>query len=286
MAKSPEQKKIEQIDNLPTLPEVANKLYRIINNPTTTASDVANLISRDVSLTSKVLRLANSAFYGIPRTVTTVQNAVVILGLKVINTMVFSISVVKIFPADSNNEFFSRKKFWNHSLACAIMSRRLAQGMKRFSLSDPEECFCAGLIHDIGRVVLDQYFHENFLKAIQLAHKDRIALVEAEDRIFGFNHSHVGDWLTARWELPVDIRTPIIHHHSPGAAEQGKEITYLVHLADFLCHEAGYTLPGIEASPPLNTEVAEYLGLTKEDMDAAKTDLAEELSILQSALEV
>ncbi len=286
MAKSPEQKKIEQIDNLPTLPEVANKLFRIINNPTTTALDVANLIARDVSLTSKVLRLANSAFYGIPRTVTTVQNAVVILGLKVINTMVFSISVVKIFPADGNNEFFSRKKFWNHSLACAIMSRKLAQSMKRFSLSDPEECFCAGLIHDIGRVVLDQYFHENFLKAIQLAHQEKIALVEAEDRIFGFNHSHVGDWLTARWELPVDIRTPIVHHHSPRATEQGQEITRIVHLADYLCHEAGYTLPGIETPPPLDGDVAALLDLSVADMENAKACLADELSTLQSALEI
>jgi len=286
MSKSLEQKKIEQIENLPTLPEVANRLLRIINDPTTTAVDVANLISRDLSLTSKVLRLANSAFYGIPRTVTTVQNAVVILGLKVINTMVFSITVVKMFPGDGRNELFSRKKFWAHSLACAVLSRQLALRMRKFTLFDPEECFCAGLIHDIGRIVLDQYFHENFLKAIQKGMEESISLTQAENEIFGFNHSDVGDWLTSRWELPQDIRVPIVFHHSPGKTEYAREITTLVHLADGLCYDLGYALPGLEVKPALDAALIAHLGFTQEDLDAVKAGAHEEIEKFQAAFEI
>lgn len=286
MSKSLEQKKIEQIENLPTLPEVANRLLRIINDPTTTAVDVANLISRDLSLTSKVLRLANSAFYGIPRTVTTVQNAVVILGLKVINTMVFSITVVKMFPGDGRNELFSRKKFWAHSLACAVMSRQLALRMRKFTLFDPEECFCAGLIHDIGRIVLDQYFHENFLKAIQKAMEEKITLTQAENEVFGFNHTDVGDWLTSRWELPQDIRVPIVFHHSPGKTEYAREITTLVHLADGLCYDVGYGLPGLEVKPALDEALIAHLGFTQDDLDAVKAGAHEEIGKFQAAFEI
>ncbi len=286
MSKSLEQKKIEQIENLPTLPEVANQLLKIINDPTTTAVDVANLISRDLSLTSKVLRLANSAFYGIPRTVTTVQNAVVILGLKVINTMVFSITVVKMFPGDGNHPLFSRKKFWTHSLACAVLSRQLALRMRKFTLFDPEECFCAGLIHDIGRIVLDQFFHENFLKAIKKSMDGKITLLQAEQDIFGFSHMDVGDWLTSRWELPQDIRIPIVFHHTPGKTEYAREITTLVHLADNLCYDTGYILPGIDTKPTLDTILVAQLGFTSEDLDAVKATAAEEIEKFHAAFEI
>lgn len=286
MNKSVDQKKIAQIENLPTLPEVANKLLKIINDPMTTAVDVANLISRDLSLTSKVLRLANSAFYGIPRTVTTVQNAVVILGLKVINTMVFSITVVKMFPGDGNNQLFSRKKFWAHSLACAVISRQLALRMRKFTLFDPEECFCAGLIHDIGRVVLDQFFHENFLKAIQKAVSEKIPLSQAEYDIFGFTHSEVGDWLTSRWELPQDIRIPIVYHHAPSRAEFAREITTLVHLADSLCYETGYFIPQIDSKPVLDLAMVEQLGFTLEDLEAVKASVKEEIEKFQTAFDI
>ena len=286
MSKSLEQKKIEQIENLPTLPEVANKLLKIINDPTTTAVDVANLISRDLSLTSKVLRLANSAFYGIPRTVTTVQNAVVILGLKVINTMVFSITVVKMFPGDGKSELFSRKKFWAHSLACAVLARQLALKMRKFTLFDPEECFCAGLIHDIGRIVLDQFFHENFMKAVQKAIQQKISLLQAEQEIFGFSHMDVGDWLTSRWELPQDIRIPIVYHHTPGKTEYAREITTLVHLADSLTFEIDFGLPGIEVKPPLDPALIAQLGFTPEDIEEVKASAIEEIEKFQSALDM
>lgn len=286
MGKQVDRKRVEQIENLPTLPEIANKLLRIINDPTTTAADVANLISRDLSLTSKVLRLANSAFYGIPRTVTTVHNAVVILGLKVINTMVFSITVVKMFPADGKSELFSRKKFWAHSLACAVIAKLLALRMRKVTLLDPEECFCAGLIHDVGRIVLDQYFHEDFIKAVEAARAGRGPLVEAEKRELGFDHSEAGDWLTARWELPHELRMPIMHHHNPRQANHAKEITALVHLADLLCYEIDFALPGLTVQPPRDAELINQLGFTGDDLEAVRADAVGEIEKMKVLLDL
>jgi HD-like signal output (HDOD) protein len=286
MNKNLERKKIEQIENLPTLPEVANKLLRIINDPLTTAHDVANLISRDLSLTSKVLRLANSAFYGVPRTVATVHNAVVILGLKVINTMVFSITVVKMFPADGRHELFPRRKFWSHSVAVAVLSKLLALRMRKFSLFDPEECFCAGLIHDVGRVVMDQYLHEEFIKAVKMAAADNMTLLEAEQKVFNFDHSDVGDWLTARWELPNDLRMPIIYHHRPAQATEAKEIVGVVHLADAMAHAMDFGMPKIKASPMPDAALIASLGLAEEDLEGAREEALGEIENLVAALEI
>jgi HD-like signal output (HDOD) protein len=286
MNKNLERKKIEQIENLPTLPEVANKLLRIINDPMTTAQDVANLISRDLSLTSKVLRLANSAFYGVPRTVATVHNAVVILGLKVINTMVFSITVVKMFPSDGRHDLFPRKKFWSHSVAVAVLAKILALRMRKFSLFDPEECFCAGLIHDVGRVVMDQYLHEDFIKAVKLAMDEGIPLLDAEQKVFGFDHTDVGDWLTARWELPGDIRVPIVYHHRPLLTTEAKEIVGVVHLADALAHAMDFGMPKIKAAPPADPALIASLGLTDEDLIGAQEECVGEIENLVAALEI
>ncbi len=285
MTKSAFQKRIEQIENLPTLPEVANKLIKIINDPTTSAADVAQLIAQDVALTSKVLRLANSAFYGIPRTVTTVHNAVVILGLKVINTMVFSISIVKLFPADGQSALFSRKRFWEHSLACGVIAKQLAMKMKKITLFDPEECFCAGLIHDLGRIVLDQYFHEEFVKALQKAKAEKISLVQAEKDVFEFDHTQVGDWLTARWELPQDIRIPIIHHHLPHKAETNKEMITLVHYADGLAYDMGYCMPDLDRKPEINLPFVQLLGFTPEEVEDVKKMVPEEIKKFQASFD-
>lgn len=286
MNKNLERKKIEQIENLPTLPEVANKLLRIINDPLTTAHDVANLISRDLSLTSKVLRLANSAFYGVPRTVATVHNAVVILGLKVINTMVFSITVVKMFPADGKHELFPRKKFWSHSVAVAVLAKLLALRMRKFSLFDPEECFCAGLIHDVGRVVMDQYLHEDFVKVVNTASAEGLTLLEAEQKVLGFDHTDVGDWLTARWELPNDLRMPILFHHRPMQATEAKEISGVVHLADALAHSMDFGMPKIKASPMPSLDFIASLGLAEEDIEGAREEALGEIENLVAALEI
>jgi putative nucleotidyltransferase with HDIG domain len=191
-----------------------------------------------------------------------------------------------MFPGDGRNELFSRKKFWAHSLACAVLARQLALRMRKFTLFDPEECFCAGLIHDIGRVVLDQFFHENFIKAVQTAMDRKIPLIQAETEVFGFSHMDVGDWLTSRWELPQDIRVPIVHHHAPGKTEYAREITTLVHLADSLCYDIQFNLPGLDVRPPVDNELVAQLGFTQEDLDAVKSSALEEIEKFHSAFEI
>ncbi len=284
MDKSSSKRRIEQIGGLPSLPEIAIQLQQIVNDPTTSAIDAANLINRDIGLTSRVLRLANSAFYGIPRTITTVQNAVVILGLKVINTLVLSVSIVQMFPSDKGQQAFDRRKFWQHCLSCGVLAKLLSLRIRKFGMLDPEECFCAGLLHDLGRVVMDQYLHEEFCQVLKICSEQKISMVQAELQVFGFDHTDVGEWLTEKWDLPQEIRIPIFAHHDPEKTPFAKEISQLVAAADDFCYQLGFVVPGFETNPfKPELSPASKLGLSEDELNAIRVAAPLEIEKLQAA---
>ena len=276
-------KTITGISNLPTLPEVATRLMQMVNDPDTSAADAAKVISRDVGITSKVLRMANSAFYGIPRTITTVQNAVVLLGMKVVNSLVLSVSVGEIFPSKDANVKLERKAFWTHSLACAVAGKLIAQKIKRPHLVDPEESFCSGLLHDIGKLVLDNYFVEEYVQAKNDAQQKNESLYETEKVFFGYTHTDVGDWLTSKWELPRDLRIPIIYHHQPADAPSSKEQSYLIHCADYASHKAGFNVIKNEKAFNLDESYKEVLEITEEDLEKIIAAIPEEVEKIHSS---
>ncbi len=278
-----EKKHIANISNLPTLPEVAQQLIQIINDPDTSSSQVADLISKDVGITSKVLRMANSAFYGIPRTITTVQNAVVLLGMKVVNSLVLSVSVGDMFPSNKNKSGLSRVSFWKHSLATAITSKVLAKKMKVSHPPDPEECFCSGLLHDIGKLVLDQYFFDAFLSAIQSAQAQSISSNKSEVEVFGYSHTHVGDWLTSKWELPRNLRLPIIHHHEIPTDGPAKANIAIVQLADNIAHQLNYNCYQDEVTSPIQEECYDLLRITPDETAGIIEQLPKEIEKLEAA---
>jgi len=260
--------KIAHFSNLPTLPQVATKLMGMINNPLTSASDVAFVVGQDLSLSAKVLRLANSAFYGIPRSITSIHNAVVILGLKVINTMVLSLTVFDMFPDERDNApLFNRKAFWLHSLGCGLIAKYLATKIKKVILFDPEEAFCAGLLHDIGKVVMEQYLHEDFHKALIYATNNNVSMYEAEKKKLGYTHTDIAEYLTETWNLPTEIRLSLIYHHTPSEATQCNDIVALCHVSDWLCYETGMVIDGGFTPPHLEQKSLDRLKLLPEDIE-------------------
>lgn len=270
--------RIERFANLPTLPQVASKLMRIVNNPLTSSSDVSFIIGQDLSLSAKVLRLANSAFYGIPRSITSINNAVVILGLKVINTMVLSLTVFDMFPEDSKSKtFFNRRAFWIHSLSCGLIAKYLATRIRKVILFDPEEAFCAGLLHDIGKVVMEQYLHDDFHKALTFASEKNVHFYKAETQTLGYAHTDIAELLTESWSLPSEIRLSLIHHHDPSASVQYQDLISLCHLADWLCYETGMVIDPAYKAPTLRDNCMELLKLIPKDLDDIKALLPSEL---------
>ena len=270
--------KFKHFANLPTLPQVALRLMSIINNPLTSSSDVAFVVGQDLSLSAKVLRLANSAFYGIPRSITNINNAVVILGLKVINTMVLSLTVFDMFPEDNRTiPLFNRKAFWIHSLSCGLIAKYLASRIRKVILFDPEEAFCAGLLHDIGKVVMEQYLHDDFHQALEYAAQQKKPIYQAEKEILGYTHTDIAEWLTESWCLPSEIQLSLIHHHVPENALQCRDIISLCHLADWLCYETGMVIDTNYKAPELQQNCISLLKLPIHDIETIKEILPSEL---------
>lgn len=219
-------KTLAEIREVSTLPQVMIKIMEIVTNENSSAADLAEEITNDASLTAKILKMVNSAYYGFYREIAKVSDAVVVLGFNEIRRLSLAISVFDMFEGH-------RLEFWNHSFVCAAMCDILAKER----LLQEHGAFTAGLLHDIGKSILDQYFSDMFNAAQNLMEERSIAAHEAEMELFGFDHAEIGYWLSERWNLPVTLSEAIRFHHRPESATETPELAQLVHLADKLSIE-------------------------------------------------
>ena len=172
------QKITQSIIGLPTLPTVITQMIGLIDNPQTSARDVSRLISTDQALTAKILKLANSAFYGFPREISTVNHAVVVLGFETVKSLGLSVSVLERFASGGSNSQFDRQRFWEHSIGCGVAARMLAA---RLRYRVPGEAFAAGILHDIGKLILSQYFAEEFGEIMAVVDERDVYIGKAEE---------------------------------------------------------------------------------------------------------
>lgn len=267
-AKKRYQRIIQDLGQIPTMPTIAAKVMQIVNDPHSSAEDVAKFISRDVALTSKVLRLANSAFYGIPRTISSVNSAIVILGFNTIRSLVLSASVLKVFPSKPGLVSFDRKAFWKHSFMVGIASRMLAQMYRRKKMIDMETAFSAGLLHDIGKIILEQYANDDYAPVLKAAKEKNLPLVMVEKSLLGMSHADVSGMLIDKWQMPNELRLPIVNHHSPLEDKDTQDMACIVHYANHLCHVMGSGCMENETYAPLVQAVEAHLdlGLTQEQL--------------------
>jgi putative nucleotidyltransferase with HDIG domain len=241
---------IEKMDQIPSLPAIVSRLINVVNSSDSSAEDVADLIEKDPALTSKVLRLANSAFYGIPRSVSSVQSAVVILGFNTLKSIVLSASVMNLFSSQKTPWAFDKTRFWKHSIVCALAAKTIAQGMINKIGIDPQSAFCAGIIHDIGKLIFELFTPQGYGDLCQRSSRTNVSLVETEAAAMNLNHADIGRILADKWALPIDLEYAIVYHHKPQAANKIKELVSMVHIADAITHRLDCGLWDHETPPP------------------------------------
>ncbi|HSQ59924.1 MAG TPA: HDOD domain-containing protein [Acidobacteriota bacterium] len=236
----------EETTILPTLPPVASRLVEAVARmDAETTEEVARILALDPGLTARTLRLANSDCYGFPRKVGSVELAVLVLGPGTIRDLVLTASVVQsLGPADR-----ALTDLWNHAMACGVAARALGERVQYRLLG---EAYAAGLLHDIGAVLLRQRDPERFEAALALTRAQGMPLEEAERSLYGSDHSEVGGWLAERWGLPGEIVEAIACHHAPETAVRSPELTALVHIADSLADRAGYAWTPVPAPHALS----------------------------------
>jgi len=220
--------KVRNIIQLPTLPVVAMEVASLVDNPKTSAAALGRVISTDQALTARMLKIANSAFYGFPKRISTIDFAIVVLGFDALKEIVMSVSIINSFRTKTNQEF-NAEQFWQHSIVCGITARQAAQN-SGYRISG--EAFVAGLLHDIGILILHQHFRREFQEILQLQQKEGIPYLEAEEHVLGTTHAEVGSWLAERWNLPNQLVEAIAYHHNPDEAQYNPKLVTLLHFAD------------------------------------------------------
>lgn len=267
------QRIIEDISKLPSLPEIATRLMEVVNSPDTSADDAASLIEKDPALTSTLLRMANSAFYGMPRTVSSVSSAVVILGFNTIRSIVLSASILKVFSSRMGVEQFKHQRFWRHSILCAIGAKLIAKQLMHTLMLDPESAFCAGILHDIGKLIFEQYVPEEFSKACNHAVENKMSLVKAEKEVMGITHAEIGNFIADKWALPLDLENALVYHHNPGGTDKPSAFVAAVHCADQMAHKAGADLWDNEEIEPEWDGAYSTLGIVEDDFNTCLDEL-------------
>ena len=248
--------KIENINALPTAPGTFKKISQVIGKPSITLSEISEFVSQDPALTTKVLKMVNSAIYGFPGRISSVSHAIMLLGLNVVKGLLLGISVFEIMQKIMAG-------LWDHSVGCAAVARAIAE---KKGIKDPEEVSVAGLLHDIGKVVLVLGYAPLYEEAMSQAASRRIPIFEAERGVFQETHATVGMWLAERWRFPPNLVNVIQYHHSPGLTGHAPLETAIVHFSDILVRARGFGFAGDLLVPAVHPAAFELLALTETDI--------------------
>ena len=224
-------KKLERIEDLPTLPTILFEVNRLLGDINTSAKVLSDTIGKDQSMVVKILKLVNSAFYGFRSKVSDISNAVVLLGFNTVRNAVISVSIIKAFSSKNDLEGFDITEFWKHSIAVAVTSKRLAEKCR---VEAPDNCFVAGLLHDIGKLVLSQYFQNHFTKVWITTQKENLTFYEAEKKENSVKHPMIGSFLAKRWQFPDALVDAVKCHHAVRKNVSNYELVLIVYVADII----------------------------------------------------
>lgn len=221
---------VKDVSDLVSLPEVAIRINEIVDDPNSSAEDIGKIIAHDPGLAARLLKIANSPLYGLSTEISTISRAVTILGTKQLRDLVLSTTASHAFDGIPN-ELISLQEFWKHSLYCGLLAQKLAKMSK---MTKDESMFIAGLLHDVGQLVMFNRMPEKSRQALLLVLEgtEDLEMYQAEQQIFGFDHTQVGAELVKNWHLPADLQECVAFHHDPSQATAYPAEVAIVHIAN------------------------------------------------------
>lgn len=230
---------VRQVNEMPVLPERMNKIMEIVEDPDSTVEDLEREILKDQSLTSKVLKLANSTHYGYARKINTISKATILLGFQTIKSIALASTVNKFLVGELKGYALEKNELWNQSQTCAIISRYIAKNIGKV---EPEQAYIAGLLRDIGKTILNHYVENEYEKIVEMVETENKSFLDAERELFGFDHAQVGGKVAEKWNFPKDLVEAIKYHHTPEVTEENPKLVSIVHIADAITMMMGVGL--------------------------------------------
>lgn len=255
--------KIENLTAIPTLPAVLTQLLSIIDKEEVSMKQIGDFISRDQALSTRILKMVNSPIYGFPGRISSVNQALMLIGLGAVKGMLMGVA---IFDAMQK----AMAGLWEHSLGTAMAARQFAG---KAGIKDVEEASVAGLIHDLGKVTLSICYPQDFQAVLERTKKEQKYILEVERDVFGVDHAEVGSWIARKWNFPANLVEALRYHHRPRLAKDNKKLAAVIQLGDNVVKMMGFGFSGDPYVHPVDEETWELLELSDEDVLAVLAEL-------------
>jgi len=265
-----------------TLPEVTMKIVEVVQDERSTAHDLHQIVRNDPALSARVLRVVNSAFYGLPGQIGSIDRAIMLLGLNAVKNIAIAASIGKMFKSSVVCDDFTGKDLWTHSVAVGATNKLITSAI---GMALPDEAFLTGLIHDIGLVAVMQCHSEDIRKIVDLT-KSGVPYRKAEEEIIGANHQEIGAALTAKWKFPRSFQFVTGFHHEPMAlAPENRMLSVITHISDILCARGEIGMKITVETEEIPQELQDEIGITSEQLNEIAGNIDNELQTVRSLIE-
>lgn len=266
---------VGKVEEIPVFPKTITQIMDVLEDDKSDAKDLEREIMKDQGLTAKILKLANSAYYGVSRNIKSVSEATVLLGFQAIRSMVLATTVGKVLVKELPGYALGEAELWHQSQICAITARVIA---KKIKFRKPDQVYTAGLLRDIGKVILDHYMKEQYILIVETVSDNTKSFIEVEEELLGYNHAEVGAKIGEKWLLPEELIEAIRYHHTPEKATINKKMTAMIHIADGLVMMMGFNI-GIDGlSYNFSEEAMELLKLNELELEEIMSEVADIVS--------
>jgi putative nucleotidyltransferase with HDIG domain len=264
----------KSLRDLPALPGIVARVLKETENQDASAQSIERLLSSDQALASKVLRVVNSAYYGLSGQVTSLSQAIMILGMPQVRNLVLSVSAVSTMKPKTPRQQEMLKLFWLHAFGTAAATQIIAQ-QKRMRVNDTEALFLGGLLHDVGKLFLYSMFTQTYDQVLKYAQDKEMPVRDAEMKLLGMDHAQIGATMARNWKLPSTLEQLIENHEGPFDGEEDPTL-FAVHVGDALTKHLYYTTETV-VIPPIHSVVEEWLAFTPEQIEALRSDTAQKI---------
>ncbi len=265
------QKALSKVTEVGALPEVTVQIVHVVEDPDATARDIQEVVQADPALATKLLKVVNSAFYGLPSQIASLDRAILMLGLNVVKNLALATSLTKLLKAEPISKEFGPRDLWRHCIAVGVGARQIAELTR---VAQRDEAFVAGLVHDLGLIVLQQVAGNEMSQVAETCYREPQNYCDVEQQLIGADHQVVGAALANKWKFPVLLRNAVGYHHDPSALQpEYQKVATAVYVADTLSSRArlGYWLPA--QTQEISDWMVDLLALTPDQI----TQLTEQL---------
>lgn len=265
---------IQNVEQLPSLPDVVSKIINMVNDPDVSFKHVADEIAKDQAITANILKLCNSAYFSKGKEISSIDRAIVILGLKEVKDIVVLATTKSVLNRVIVGYDLARGELWRHGVAVAMLAKKIAIECNQKTIADI--AFTGGIIHDVGKTVLALFVQSTFKDILNTVIEKSITFQEAEKLVMGFDHQQIGEQVAIKWKFPRVLQSIVRYHHEPmNAPDEHKIIVSIVHVANTLCLMAGIGIGSDGLYHELNYDAIKLLSLKDDELEKLFADIPE-----------